>query len=58
VRQDLREMAVSDEMMSDNGEWRKRTCCSDPLNWEKGRKKKKLPAPASHRCKADIKVFL
>jgi hypothetical protein len=30
VRQDMKEMAVSDEMMSDRGEWRKRTCCADP----------------------------
>jgi hypothetical protein len=30
VRQDMREMAVSDEMASDRGKWRKRTCCVDP----------------------------
>jgi hypothetical protein len=30
VRQDMREMAVSDEMTSDRGEWTKRTCCADP----------------------------
>jgi hypothetical protein len=41
VRQDMREMSVSDEMTSDRGEWSKRTCCAD-LNWEKGRKKKKI----------------
>jgi hypothetical protein len=26
----VKEMAVSDEMMSDRGEWRKWTCCADP----------------------------
>jgi hypothetical protein len=30
VRQDMREMAVSDEMTSDRRERRKRTCCADP----------------------------
>jgi hypothetical protein len=29
VRQDTREMALSDEMTSDRKEWRKRTCCAD-----------------------------
>jgi hypothetical protein len=29
VRQNMREVAVSDEMTSDRGEWRKRTCCAD-----------------------------
>jgi hypothetical protein len=29
VRQDMREMAVTDEIMSDRGEWWKRTCCAD-----------------------------
>jgi hypothetical protein len=29
VRKDMMEMAVSDEMTSDRGEWRKRTCCTD-----------------------------
>jgi hypothetical protein len=40
VRQDRREMAVSVEMTNDRGEWRKRACCFDQMNWEKGRKKK------------------
>jgi hypothetical protein len=37
------QMAVSDEMTSDRGEWREKTCYADPpqVNWEKGRKKKK-----------------
>jgi hypothetical protein len=30
VIQDMREMGVSDKMMSDNGEWREKTCCTDP----------------------------
>jgi hypothetical protein len=29
VRQDMREMVVSDEMASDRGEWREKTCCAD-----------------------------
>jgi hypothetical protein len=41
VRQDMGEMAVSDEMTSDRGEWRKKTWWDDP-NWEKSRKKKKI----------------
>jgi hypothetical protein len=28
-RQDMREMAVSDEMTSDRGEWREKTYCAD-----------------------------
>jgi hypothetical protein len=28
VRQDMREMAVSDEMTSDRGEWRENTFCA------------------------------
>jgi hypothetical protein len=28
VRQDMREMAVSDEMTSDRGEWREKTFCA------------------------------
>jgi hypothetical protein len=30
VRQDMSEMAVSDEMTSDRGEWREKTYCADP----------------------------
>jgi hypothetical protein len=30
VRQDMREMAVSEEITSDRGKWWKRTCCTDP----------------------------
>jgi hypothetical protein len=30
VRQGMREMAVSDEMTNDRGDWRERTCCADP----------------------------
>jgi hypothetical protein len=30
VKQDMREMAVSDEMMSDRGKWKEKTCCADP----------------------------
>jgi hypothetical protein len=30
VRQDLRVMAVSEDMTSDIGEWTMRTCCADP----------------------------
>jgi hypothetical protein len=30
VRQDMRKMAVSDEMTSDRSEWREKTCCADP----------------------------
>jgi hypothetical protein len=26
----MREMAVSDEMTSDRGKWREKTCCADP----------------------------
>jgi hypothetical protein len=29
VRQGMREMAVSDEMTSDRGEWRVKSCCAD-----------------------------
>jgi hypothetical protein len=30
VRQDMREMVVSDEMMNDREEWREKTLCVDP----------------------------
>jgi hypothetical protein len=30
VRQDIREIAVSDKMTSDRGEWSEKTCCIDP----------------------------
>jgi hypothetical protein len=30
VRQDMRDMAVSEEMTSDREKWWKRTCCADP----------------------------
>jgi hypothetical protein len=36
VTQDMREMAVNEEMTSDRGEWRKRTFCADP-KWTGGR---------------------
>jgi hypothetical protein len=36
VRQDMREMAVSDEMTSDRGEWREKTCCATPNELGKG----------------------
>jgi hypothetical protein len=29
VKQDMREMAVNYEMMSDRGKWREKTCCAD-----------------------------
>jgi hypothetical protein len=30
VKQDMRQMVVSEEMTSDRGKWWKRTCCADP----------------------------
>jgi hypothetical protein len=29
VRQDMREIAVTDKMTSDREEWREKTCCAD-----------------------------
>jgi hypothetical protein len=40
VKQDMREVAVSEEMTSDRGKWWKRMS-SSTLNWKQGRKKKK-----------------
>jgi hypothetical protein len=41
VRQDIREMAVSDEMTSDKGEGEEDMLRRPQMNWEKGRNKRR-----------------
>jgi hypothetical protein len=37
----MREMIVNDEMTTDRGEWKEKTClCRTQMNWGNGRKKK------------------
>jgi hypothetical protein len=43
VRQDMRDVAVSDDMTSDRGEWRQKTCCADPKLIGKKAGRRRIP---------------
>jgi hypothetical protein len=36
VKDDIKIKGVSMEMTSDRGEWKKKICCADPTQWDKG----------------------
>jgi hypothetical protein len=36
VQHDMKIKGVSMEMTSDRREWKKKTCCADPIWWDKG----------------------
>lgn len=37
VRDDMSKKGVTLEMRADRREWKRRTCCADPTQWDQGR---------------------